>query len=166
MLKWPEAQPGWKKWLGLSACVIALDQWTKIALVQYFEWHSPVIVLTDWFNLVLAYNRGAAFSLLAEGSELPRILFSALALIASGLLIAALRTQAQFTITSTALALILGGAIGNLIDRIRIGAVVDFIQWHWNDVYYWPAFNIADSAITVGAVLLVIVSLRTSGARE
>jgi len=166
MLKWPEAQSGWKKWLGLSACVIALDQWTKIALVQYFELHPPLIVLTDWFNLVLAYNRGAAFSLLAEGSELPRILFSALALIASGLLIAALRTQAQYAITSTALALILGGAIGNLIDRIRIGAVVDFIQWHWKDVYYWPAFNIADSAITVGAVLLVIVSLRTSGARE
>jgi signal peptidase II len=89
-----------------------------------------------------------------------------LAIIAAILIIASLRSQVQRPLASIGLALILGGAMGNLIDRIRIGAVVDFIQWHWADVYYWPAFNIADSAITLGALLLVIVSLQPAGVSE
>lgn len=163
MLEVTEIKNKWFKWLWLSLIVIVLDQWTKTTIVDYFEHHPAVVVVRSWFNLVLAYNRGAAFSLLAEDSEMPRILFSVLAIVAAVLIIASLRSQVQRPYASAGLALILGGAMGNLIDRIRIGAVVDFIQWHWADVYYWPAFNIADSAITVGALFLVIVSLQPSG---
>ena len=168
MLNWSESEThnGWARWLWLSLLVIVLDQWSKITVVQYFALHPPILMLTSWFNLVLAYNRGAAFSLFADNSELPRILFSALAIVAGILIIASLRSQVKRPYASAGLALILGGAMGNLIDRIRIGAVVDFIQWHWADVYYWPAFNIADSAITLGALVLVIVSLQPSGMRE
>jgi signal peptidase II len=166
MLEHSETQRAWLKWLWLSFLVIVLDQWSKLAIVQYFDQHPPLILLTSWFNFVLAYNRGAAFSLLAENSELPRILFSALAIVAGILIIASLRSQVNRPYASAGLALILGGAMGNLIDRIRIGAVVDFIQWHWADVFYWPAFNIADSAITLGALLLVIATLQPAGARS
>jgi len=165
MLERSESQRTWLKWLWISFLVIVIDQWSKIAIVQYFDQHPPLVVLTSWFNFVLAYNRGAAFSLLAENSELPRVLFSALAIVAAILILASLRSQINRPYASAGLTLILGGAMGNLIDRIRIGAVVDFIQWHWADTFYWPAFNIADSAITVGAVFLVIASLQPVGAR-
>jgi signal peptidase II len=165
MLERSELQRTWLKWLWISFLVIVIDQWSKIAIVQYFDQHPPLVVLTSWFNFVLAYNRGAAFSLLAENSELPRVLFSALAIVAAILILASLRSQINRPYASAGLTLILGGAMGNLIDRIRIGAVVDFIQWHWADTFYWPAFNIADSAITVGAVFLVIASLQPVGAR-
>jgi signal peptidase II len=166
MLDAAETKTDWLKWLWLSLLVMVLDQLSKVSVVQYFEQHPPLVVLSSWFNLVLAYNRGAAFSLLADNSEVPRILFSVLAIIAAMLIIASLRSQVQRPLASIGLALILGGAMGNLIDRIRIGAVVDFIQWHWADYYYWPAFNIADSAITLGALLLVIVSLQPAGVSE
>jgi signal peptidase II len=160
-----EMRAHWSRWLWLSFMVIVLDQWTKMVMVQYFDQHSSAVVITSWFNFVIAYNRGAAFSLLADNSELPRILFSVLAIVAAVLIIASLRSQVNRPFASGGLALILGGAMGNLIDRVRIGAVVDFIQWHWADAFYWPAFNVADSAITVGAVCLVIASLQPTGAK-
>lgn len=153
----------WMRWLWLSGAVVALDQWSKQQVVDWFSGHAAPLFLTGWFNLVLAYNRGAAFSLLGDGDALPRVLFSALAIAASIGLIWLLRSQSGQPVAQLGSALILAGAVGNLVDRVRLGAVVDFIQWHLGDAY-WPAFNVADSAITVGACVLVLQSLRPSGA--
>jgi signal peptidase II len=153
----------WMRWLWLSALVIALDQWSKQQIVTAFAARSTALQLTSWFDLVLAYNRGAAFSVLNQGGDLPRVLFSGIAVVASAALVWLIRTQAGQWPTQLGGALILGGALGNLVDRIRLGAVVDFIQWHLGEAY-WPAFNVADSAITLGASVLVLHSLRSSGA--
>lgn len=153
----------WMRWLWLSAAVIALDQWSKQAVVAWFAAHPGPLTLTAWFDLVLAYNRGAAFSVLDTSGTLPRVLFSAIAVAASGALLWLMRSQARQPLTLLGAALILGGALGNLADRIRLGAVVDFVQWHAGSAY-WPAFNVADSAISVGACVLVLHSLRSSGA--
>ena len=153
----------WMRWLWLAAAVIALDQWSKQWVVGWFAAHPGPVTLTGWFDFVLAYNRGAAFSLLNSDGALPRVLFSVIALVASAGLLWLMRSQASQRLTLLGAALILGGALGNLADRIRMGAVVDFIQWHIGDAY-WPAFNVADSAISVGACVLVLHSLRSSGA--
>ena len=160
-LKCGVSPSAWMRWLWLAAVVIGLDQVSKQQVVEWFTSHPP-LRLTSWFNLVLAYNRGAAFSMLAEGSTLPRFLFSGIALVASAALIQMIRTPASTVPTRLGAALILGGALGNLCDRIRLGAVVDFIQWHAGDAYYFPAFNVADSAITAGACVLVLGSLLAS----
>ena len=152
----------WVRWLALSAAVILLDQWTKAAMVGLLP-AGGLMRLTDWFDLVLAYNHGAAFSVLADNVALARYLFSAVAVIASVLLLGLIRSQQGRWPVQLGGALILGGALGNLFDRVRLGAVVDFIQWHVGN-HYWPAFNVADSAITVGAAALVLHSLRSSGA--
>lgn len=156
-MKWLKHGPWWR-WLLVSALLILADQWTKHAVQRWFEGRQAPVEITTWFNVVLAYNRGAAFSLLSEGVLLPRILFSVIALVASIVLLIMMRKATNAPATQLALALILGGALGNLWDRCINGAVVDFIQWHWDD-WAWPAFNVADSGITVGAVLLVFLSL-------
>jgi signal peptidase II len=109
---------------------------------------------------VLAYNTGAAFSLLADAGGWQRLFFSTVAVVASGVIVHLLRRHPGQKLFSLALALILGGALGNLVDRIAYGHVIDFIQVYWQD-WYWPAFNVADSAITMGAGLLVWDSFRT-----
>jgi signal peptidase II len=152
----------WVRWLALSALVIVLDQWTKAAMIALLP-VGGLMRLTDWFDLVLAYNHGAAFSVLADNVQLARYLFSAVAVIASVLLLGLIRSQQGHWPAQLGGALILGGALGNLVDRVRLGAVVDFIQWHVGS-HYWPAFNVADSAISVGAAVLVLHSLRSSGA--
>lgn len=154
--------PGWTGWLGLAALVVAIDQWSKSAVTGALP-DGAVVTLTSWFDLVLAYNHGAAFSVLNQGGPLPRLLFSAIAVVASVVLVLLIRSQRGQWPAQLGAALILGGALGNLADRIRLGAVVDFIQWHLGSAY-WPAFNAADSAITVGAVVLVLHSLRTAKA--
>jgi len=141
------------KWLVLSAIVVALDQLTKYAVSVTLS-PREVIEVTSFFNLVLAHNRGAAFSFLAGASGWQREFFIAVALAASVWIVWLLRRYPRQTLFCTALALVLGGAIGNIIDRIMLGAVVDFLDFHAYG-YHWPAFNVADSAITCGAVLLI-----------
>ncbi len=146
-------------WLIPAGVVVAVDQWSKQWILQFMA-AVPLRVINDWFNLVLAHNQGAAFSFLAQAGGWQRSFFSAIALIASGA-IAGLSwrhpTERRFCL---GLSLRMGGAAGNLVDRIRWGTVTDFIQWHVG-TYYWPAFNGADSAITLGVVILIWDSWRT-----
>jgi len=155
---------GWTRWLVVSAVVIALDLATKAAVVRAFQ-PGDMVVLTSWFNLVLAYNEGAAFSFLANAGGWQRWFFLAISLAISAAIIVMLRRQAGRAPTAFALALVLGGALGNVYDRVTLGRVVDFIQLHAAG-YYWPAFNVADSAITVGVVLLLLESLGRSRAER
>jgi len=145
-------------WLVLSALIVVLDQITKFVVVRSAVASEPVEV-TSFFNLVLVYNRGAAFSFLAEGAGWQRGLFVAIAVIASLWIVHLLRKYPQQRLFALALALILAGAVGNVIDRIAVGAVIDFLDFHALG-YHWPAFNVADSAITCGATLLVCDALR------
>ena len=146
------------KWLGLSAVVVALDlltkHWIQISLA-YGE-HVPV---TSFFDLVLFHNEGAAFSFLAGAGGWQRFLFSGIAIVASVIIIQLLRKHPERTLFCLGLSLVLGGALGNLYDRVTLGYVVDFIFLHYR-TFYWPAFNIADSAISAGVVLLLIDSFR------
>jgi len=145
------------RWLGLSALVIVLDQLSKAWITSHFIYGESLTILSV-FNLVLAHNTGAAFSFLHDAGGMQRWLFSIIAVIASVWIIALLRKHAAQTLFALALSLILGGALGNLIDRIAYGYVVDFLAFHW-DEHYFPAFNIADSAISCGAALLIWESL-------
>lgn len=147
------------KWLWVSLVVIVFDQASKFIASGMLILHDPVAVL-PFFNLTLMHNTGAAFSFLAGASGWQRWFFTVLAVIVSVVLAVWLRRlQPQEKWMAAALALVLGGAVGNLIDRVMYGYVVDFIQLYYKDWYY-PAFNIADSGITVGAVMLVIDALR------
>lgn len=150
--------PKWTRWLAISAGVIVLDQFTKFLITAVFQLGDKLAVL-PFFNLVLAYNTGAAFSLLADAGGWQRVFFSVVALAASVVIVHLLRRNPNQPLFSLALSLILGGALGNLVDRITLGHVIDFIQVYWGD-HYWPAFNVADSAITIGALLLIWDSFR------
>ncbi len=141
------------RWLLISGVVVILDQITKYAAVAALTGKAPVEV-TPFFNLVLIYNRGAAFSFLAGMSGWQREVFIGIALIASVWIIYLLRRYPQQLLFCLALSLVLGGAIGNVIDRVTIGAVADFLDFHAFG-WHWPAFNVADSAITCGAALLI-----------
>ena len=145
------------RWYGLAALVIVLDQISKWAVLGNLRFGETVYVAPFW-NWVLALNPGAAFNFLADQPGWQRWLFSGLALGVSAWIAYTLRQQPQQKLLSLALTLVMGGALGNVIDRIRFGAVVDFIQWHAAG-HYFPAFNVADSAITLGAILLVIEQL-------
>jgi signal peptidase II len=145
-------------WLWLSATVIFFDQTTKWMASHWLEPHAKY-QLTSWFNLTLVHNTGAAFSFLSDASGWQRWFFTALTIVISVLILIWLkRLKPGEHWTAAALGLILGGAIGNLTDRIAHGHVIDFIQWHYQH-WYWPTFNIADSAISVGAAILVIHGL-------
>lgn len=147
------------RWLWLAALVVVLDQATKVWAEAALRFAEPVELLS-WFNLTLLYNRGAAFSFLAGAGGWQRFLFLGIGLVAVVVIVVWLRRlRAQETITAVGLALILGGAVGNLIDRALYGHVVDFIDWHYGG-WHWPAFNIADAGITVGAVLVVLSGFR------
>jgi signal peptidase II len=149
-------KPNALSWLTLSGVVIALDQLTKhIALVE-LEPYAPHAVIPGLLNWTLAFNPGAAFSFLAGADGWQRWLFTALALGVSAMLAYWLsRTARGDWRNALPLALIIGGALGNLLDRLRFGHVTDFIQVYWQD-WAFPAFNIADSSISIGAVLLVL----------
>ena len=153
----------WWAWLLLSAVVVALDQLTKHVVQQTVPFGSPIRV-TPFFDLVLVYNPGAAFSFLSTAPGWQRELFIGIAAVAAVLIVFLLRRNVADRLFCFALSLILGGALGNLVDRILLGAVVDFLHFHVAQ-YYWPAFNVADSAITCGAGLLIWDSLRRSKAR-
>jgi signal peptidase II len=145
------------RWLGLSALVIALDQLSKLWITSHFAFGESLYVL-GVFDLVLAHNTGAAFSFLNDAGGMQRWLFSLIAIGASVWIVVLLRKHAAQTLFALALSLVLGGALGNLIDRIAYGYVVDFLAFHWGE-HYFPAFNLADSAITCGAALLIWDSL-------
>ncbi|MFZ2267193.1 MAG: signal peptidase II [Azonexus sp.] len=146
-----------KPWFILAGLVIVLDQLSKYFVLAHIQFGETIYVAPFW-NWVLAFNQGAAFSFLADQPGWQRWLFSALAIGVSGWIAFMLRQHPQQKLLSLALALVMGGALGNVIDRIRFGAVVDFIQWHVAG-HYWPAFNVADSAIVAGAILLLVEQL-------
>ena len=142
-----------KPWLWLAIAFIAVDQISKwIVLATMRPGESRYVA--PFFNWVLTFNPGAAFSFLSDAGGWQRWFFTVLALGVSGWIVALLRQHSSDFRLSLALTLVLSGAIGNVVDRLRFGAVVDFIQWHVAGLY-WPAFNIADSAITLGAALLI-----------
>jgi signal peptidase II len=147
------------KWLGIAALVVALDQATKFAVERVFSYGERLAVVPGLFDLTLVYNRGAAFSFLANAAGWQRWFFIALGAAAAAFIVWLLARHGSQRLFAFALALILGGAIGNVIDRIARGHVVDFVLLHWQR-FHWPAFNVADSAITLGAVLLVVDELR------
>ena len=146
------------RWLGLSALVIVLDQLSKAWITHHFVFGDSLRIL-GVFDLVLAHNTGAAFSFLHDAGGMQRWLFSIIAVVASLWIVWLLRRHSTQALFALALSLILGGALGNLIDRIAYGYVVDFLHFHWNE-HYFPAFNLADSAITCGAFLLILDSFR------
>lgn len=147
-----------KSWLGLAALIIVLDQLSKLWISSHFV-YGESLPLIPYFNFVLAHNTGAAFSFLSDAGGWQRWFFSVIALIASVWIVRLLRQHAYETLFCLALALVLGGALGNLIDRVVYGYVVDFIDFYVEN-WHFPAFNVADSAISVGAVLLILDSFR------
>lgn len=148
----------WLHWLWLSLVVFVLDQLSKNAISAAFQIGETKFI-ASWFNLVLAHNTGAAFSFLASAGGWQRGFFIVLTLTITAVLLWMLKNNHRNRVLSTALALVVGGAFGNLYDRVLHGYVVDFVQWHVAG-YYWPAFNVADSAICVGAALLILDSFR------
>ncbi|MBK8507296.1 MAG: lipoprotein signal peptidase [Candidatus Competibacteraceae bacterium] len=153
----------WCWWL--SGLIVLLDQVTKHLAEALLQMHQPVAILPS-FNLMLTYNTGAAFSFLREAGGWQRWFFLSLGIAVSiGLIVWLTRLKPEEKRLALALALVLGGAVGNLIDRTWLGHVIDFIQLYYQN-WYWPTFNIADSAITVGAVLLVLDSLHSKDANS
>ncbi len=149
----PNGEGNLLKWLGASALVIALDQITKLWISSHFAYGESYSV-TGFFNLVLAHNTGASFGMLNDAGGWQRWLFSAIAVAAAAWIIWLLHKHPQEKLFCIALAFILGGALGNLIDRLVYGYVVDFLDFHWNE-HHFAAFNVADSAINIGAALLL-----------
>ncbi|HUL97262.1 MAG TPA: signal peptidase II [Usitatibacter sp.] len=164
-----EAGFRWARWLALSAGVFAADLATKAWVSRVFQ-PGDSLEVTPFFNLVLAHNTGAAFSFLAGAGGWQRWFFTAATVVISaGIVVMLARRPGRWV--SAALALVLGGALGNLFDRLTLGHVVDFVQLHAAG-YYWPAFNVADSGITVGVAMLVWDGLKpragalAAGAKE
>jgi len=149
--------PKLASWYALALAVALLDQLSKHWVSASFR-YAEVRPVTAFFNLVLAHNQGAAFSFLASAAGWQRGFFIAIALIAIVVIVVLLARYAREHLFCLSLALILGGAIGNVADRIALGYVVDFLDFHLAG-RHWPAFNLADSAISVGAVLMVAESL-------
>ena len=153
--------PGLALWLGLAAVVILADQVTKTLIIGAFQ-HGDVRPVTDWFNLVRAHNTGAAFSFLAGASGWQRWFFIGLGLVASGFIVWMMRSHPTQKLFCFAVSMIMGGALGNVVDRLLHGYVVDFLQFRFSLLSpifhggYFPSFNLADSAITLGAACLIL----------
>ena len=143
----------WSRWLLLAAVVVVLDLATKAWISSAFR-YGEVREVTPFFNLVLVHNTGAAFSFLADAGGWQRWFFVVVSVVISAVIVWMLRRSDQSRLAALGLALVLGGALGNLYDRATLGHVVDFVQLHAGG-YYWPAFNVADSAICVGVALLL-----------
>lgn len=146
-------------WLWIAVVVVVLDQITKLMVIDRLVAYVDVIPLTGFFNLVHVHNTGAAFSLFADQPGWQRYFFLGIAAVASVVILYLLRKSSGQPLYAIALTLILGGAIGNVIDRALYGHVIDFLDFYLG-TWHWPAFNVADSAITVGAVMLVWDSFR------
>lgn len=155
----PRPKPDALAWLALSALVVVLDQLTKWWVLTHLPEYTAIPVIEGFWNWYRTYNTGAAFSFLADAGGWQKWFFTLLAIGISGLLAFWLaRTPRGDWRTALPFALVVGGALGNVIDRQIHGHVVDFIQWHWRD-YYWPAFNLADSAIVGGAIGIAVFGL-------
>ncbi len=157
-------QWGWLRWLWVSVVVVVFDLSTKYYFDSTFQYGESRYV-TPFFNWVLVYNPGAAFSFLANAGGWQRGFFIVLTLVITGVLLWMLRSNHHNRLLATALVLVIGGALGNLFDRVVHGHVIDFIQLHAAG-YYWPAFNVADSAICVGAALLIWDAFRSPQAND
>lgn len=144
-------------WLGWAAILALADQFTKILIVGYYQLGDSVAV-TGFFNVVRVHNAGAAFSFLSDASGWQRWFFTAIGSAAAGVIVWLLRAHREQRLFCAALTLILSGAVGNVIDRLMYGHVIDFIDLHWAG-WHFPAFNVADSSITLGATLLVLDEL-------
>lgn len=150
--------PGMLVWLGLALIIFLADQFTKVLVVGYYTLGDSTVV-TSFFNLVRAHNTGAAFSFLANAGGWQRWFFTGIGLVAAMFIVWMLKAHPGQKLFSFAMACILGGAIGNVVDRLVHGYVVDFLDFHWAGWHY-PSFNVADSAITIGAVCLILDELR------
>jgi signal peptidase II len=146
--------PGLWLWLGLALLVVVLDQLTKTLILGAFQLGDSRTI-TSWFNLVRVHNTGAAFSFLAGASGWQRWFFVGLGTLASAFIIWMLKKHPEQTLFCFAVTMIMGGAVGNVVDRLIHGYVVDFIQVHYGG-WYFPSFNLADSAITLGAICLIL----------
>jgi len=149
------------RWFGLSAAVIVLDYVTKVAVLESFA-PGESRAVAPFFNLVLVFNKGAAFSFLATAQGWQTLFFAAIAIVASVVISFLIVRHRRNSLFCTGLALILGGALGNLYDRLVYGHVVDFLDFHAAG-WHWPAFNVADSGITVGAGILIVESFLHRG---
>ena len=156
--------PGMTKWLGLALAVIVLDHLTKWWVSSSLDYQEAIPVL-PFFSLVRVHNTGAAFSFLADAGGWQRWFFIGVGVIATVIIVRLLKQHANEPRLAFSLALVLGGALGNVIDRVVLGHVVDFLYFHYRS-FAWPAFNVADSAITVGAALLIWDSLRSKPAAQ
>ena len=145
-------------WLGIALLVLLIDQFTKVLVLGAFDLGDSTPI-TSFFNLVRVHNHGAAFSFLAGAGGWQRWFFTGIGIVAAVFMVWMLRSHAGQKLFSLAVALILGGAIGNVVDRLLHGYVVDFLYFHI-DALYWPAFNVADSAICVGVALLLLDSFK------
>ena len=154
------AQPAGKLigWLALALVVFAVDQWTKWLILGHYRFGDSTHI-TSFFNIVRAHNSGAAFSFLAGAAGWQRWFFTVIGIAAALFIVWLLRSHAAQKLFSFALSLLLGGAVGNVVDRLQHGYVVDFMDFHWAG-WHFPAFNAADSAITVGAICLIWDELR------
>jgi signal peptidase II len=144
------------RWFAAAAAIVVVDQLSKAAVLAMLP-PGNRIELTPFFNLVLVFNKGAAFSFLADAPGWQTWLFAAFAVVAAAVVSFLILRNYNKILFCTGLTLILGGAVGNLIDRLRFGHVVDFLDFHAAG-WHWPAFNVADSGITVGALLLILES--------
>jgi signal peptidase II len=152
--------------LWLTVLVLIVDQLSKAYFESTLSLYQQIVVIPDYFSWMLAYNTGAAFSFLADSSGWQRWLFAMIAVVVSAVLLVWLkRLGRNDTWLAIALALVLGGALGNLYDRIALGHVIDFIFVHWHE-HGFPAFNVADSAITVGAIMLAVDMFKTKKSGE
>ncbi|QOY93658.1 lipoprotein signal peptidase [Massilia sp. UMI-21] len=161
----PAARPVYKPsasllpWFGIAVLVILFDQVTKLTVERSFA-YGETLPLTGFFNLIKVYNPGAAFSFLGDAGGWQRYFFTGIALVAVGFILYLMKKHANQRLFCFALALIMGGAIGNVIDRLAYGHVIDFLDFYWAGVGHFPAFNIADIGISVGAFLFIVDELR------
>ena len=148
---------GMLQWLGLAFIILLVDQFTKVLIVGYYQLGDSTTI-TNFFNVIRVHNSGAAFSFLADASGWQRWFFTVLGFVAAGIIVWMLKSHPGQKLFCFAMACILGGALGNVIDRIVYGYVIDFLDFHWRGMHF-PAFNVADSAITVGAICLILDEL-------
>ena len=157
MARGGQSPVGMLPWLGLALIVLLADQFTKVLILGYYQLGDSTVV-TSFFNVVRVHNTGAAFSFLRDASGWQRWMFTGIGVVAAVAILWLLRSHAAQKLFSFALACILGGAIGNVIDRVLHGYVVDFLDFHYAGIHF-PAFNVADSGITIGAAALILDEL-------
>ena len=159
MAKGKSARTGgsWLLWIGIAALIVLVDQFTKVLVLGSFQ-YGESLPITSFFNLVRVHNLGAAFSFLADAGGWQRWFFTGLGTLAALVMVWLLRAHAGQRLFCSAISFILGGAVGNVIDRLLHGYVIDFLDFYWGR-WHFPAFNVADCAITVGAGLLILDEL-------